>query len=151
MVRPGTVRDARSFCARMESTATATLSPRLTMDLWNYDLWNYQCRMLRAAALSPEAPLPEQATAGLGRPDDGSTIHLLDSDQPAVVGVFPDGQPRAGSAPGVHYFWISTLPRGQVPEEVEDEDFYYGIVHRLSCIQKIPRAAGRGPCLRAQA
>ena len=59
----------------------------------------------RAADQGPEAPI-----VGAG-------------DEAAVGGVFPNGEPRAGRAPGVHDFGVRSRFGAEPFEEVEDQAF----------------------------
>jgi hypothetical protein len=49
---------------------------------------------------------------------------LIDRDQALIVRVFPDGELRAGGAPGLHGFLVGSLFRGEPFEKIEDQGFY---------------------------
>jgi len=63
--------------------------------------------------------------SGAGRRDANArvAVAVLGCEEPAIVGLFPDGQARAGGAPGFDDFLVGALAQGDPFKEVEDEGF----------------------------
>jgi hypothetical protein len=55
--------------------------------------------------------------------DQRPAVPLLDANQAGVARLFPDGKPRAGSAPGIHRFFIRSILAGEPLEQIRDKNF----------------------------
>ena len=68
--------------------------------------------------------LRQQFPPGIGQPDERLTIEPLVPEETTVVGFLPHWKSRAGGAPGIQYFFVSSLARVYPLEQVEDERFH---------------------------
>jgi hypothetical protein len=66
----------------------------------------------------------EKLLAEGGAADEGAAGFLVTAfDEAAVVGVFPDREPRTRRPPGVHHFGVGSRFGAEPFEEVEDQGF----------------------------
>jgi hypothetical protein len=59
----------------------------------------------------------------------GLPLDFFARDESAVIGIFPNGQLRAGRAPRFHHFFVAALACCQPLQEVDYESFNYGVGH----------------------
>jgi hypothetical protein len=48
---------------------------------------------------------------------------LLNANQAGIARLFPNRKPRAGSAPGIHRFFIRPILAGEPLKQIRDENF----------------------------
>ena len=59
-------------------------------------------------------------------------VHLLAGDESAIVGILPNREPGAGSAPSLHHFFVRPLAVCEPLKKIEDQSFDYGILGGIS-------------------
>jgi hypothetical protein len=63
--------------------------------------------------------------------DDTAPAAVFARHESAVIGVFPNGEFRAGGAPCIEDLFVASLPCRQPLQKVEDEGFHYSVGHSV--------------------
>src|SRR5277367_1502993 len=78
-------------------------------------MWSHRARA--------QVAMLEQCEAGRRDFDDDAAVHVLLGNEPAIVRVLPDREPRTRRAPGVHNFVVAPLGLSHPLKEVEYQRF----------------------------
>jgi hypothetical protein len=76
--------------------------------------------------------LREEGSSCGGEPYDGSSMLRIEHEEPAIIGIFPDGESGAGRAPRFHHFFVTSILSREPLQKIQDQALYYGIAHRSS-------------------